>query len=166
MSYTYAAKQLTLAIGLSLISTGTIAGGYSGSSGAYSSIAPQEAQAILSYADVYQDGQFRVRHKETAGATASTDPKGDTAFGYGSSDTQIESSAGAISWKRSVQRSDAYAKTGSANANGFSASFVKVRTGDGKYYIFKGYASTSATAGPGGTAASRTGIAKSAGGRY
>jgi hypothetical protein len=166
MSYVAFARRITAALSLGLISTASIAGGYCGGSGAHSSIAPQEAQAILSYADHYSDGNFRVRHTESAGASASTGEHGETGYGYGSSDTQIEAGGGAKSWKRSVQRSSGHAENGSANASGFSASFVKVRSGDGKYYIFKGYANTSASAGPGGASASSNGLAKSAGGRY
>lgn len=166
MFYAALARRMTAALGLSLISTVSFAGGYGGGSNAHSAIAPREAQAILAYADQYSDGSFRVRHTEAAGASASTGAQGETGYGYGSSDTQIEAGAGAKSWKRSVQRSSGYAENGSANASGFSASFVKVRSGDGKYYIFKGYANTSASAGRGGTSASSNGLAKSVGGRY
>jgi hypothetical protein len=166
MFYAALARRMTAALGLGLLSSAAIAGGYGGNSNAHSAMASQEAQAILAYADQYSDGKFRVRHTEAAGATASTGAQGETGYGYGSSDTQIESCAGAKSWKRSVQRSSGYAENGSATASGFSASFVKVRSGDGKYYIFKGYANTSASAGPGGTSASANGLAKSVGGRY
>lgn len=166
MTYIPTLRGLACALGLSLISTAAIAGGYGGGSGKFSPMAPQEAQAMLSYADSYSDGSFRVRHSESAGALASTGKRGETAYGYGSSDTEIESAAGAQSWKRSVQRSSGHAENGSANASGFSASFVKVRTGDGKYYIYKGYASTGASVGPGGAASSSTGLARSKGGRY
>jgi hypothetical protein len=74
--------------------------------------------------------------------------------------------AGATSWKRSIQRSGAHATNGAASANGFTASFVKVRTNDGKYYIFKGMVSAGASAGPGGTSTNASGIAKSKAGRY
>lgn len=166
MFYAAIARRMTAAFGLGLISTVAMAGGYGGGSHGHSAIAPQEAQAILAYADDYSDGNFRVRHTEGAGASASTDAHGETGYGYGSSDTQIEAGGGAKSWKRSVQRSSGYAENGSANASGFSASFVKVRSGDGKYYIFKGYANATASAGRGGTSASGNGLAKSVGGRY
>lgn len=166
MFYAALARRMTAALALSLISTVSYAGGYGGGSNAHSAIAPREAQAILAYADYYSDGNFRVRHTEGAGASASTNAHGETGYGYGSSDTEIEAGGGAKSWKRSVQRSSGYAENGSANASGFSASFVKVRSGDGKYYIFKGYANTSASAGRGGTSASSNGLAKSVGGRY
>ena len=166
MIYAAFARRIAAALGLGLISTAAMAGGYGGHSKAHSAIAPQEAQAILAYADDYADGNFRVRHTEAAGASASTGAYGETGYGYGSSDTDIEAGAGAKSWKRSVQRSSGYAENGSANASGFSASFVKIRSGDGKYYIFKGYANTAASAGAGGTSASSNGLAKSVGGRY
>jgi hypothetical protein len=166
MTYAAFARGMIAALGLGLISTASMAGGYGGGSNGHSAMAPQEAQAMLAYADDYRDGKFRVRHTEAAGSSASTGAHGETGYGYGSSDTQIESCAGAKSWKRSVQRSSGYAENGSANATGFSASFVKVRSGDGKYYIFKGYANTSASAGRGGTSASASGFAKSVGGRY
>lgn len=166
MLYAAFARRMTAALGLGLISTASIAGGYGGGANCHSAMAPQEAQAMLVYADNYRDGDFRVRHTESAGASASTDAHGETGYGYGSSDTDIESGSGVKSWKRSVQRSSGYAENGSANATGFSASFVKVRTADGKYYVFKGYANTSASAGRGGTSASGNGLAKSVGGRY
>ena len=166
MIYAAFARSMTAALSLALISTAAIAGGYSGGSKAHSAIAPREAQAILAYADDYSDGSFRVRHTEGAGASAGTSAAGETGYGYGSSDTEIEAGAGAKSWKRSVQRSSGHAENGSANATGFSASFVKVRSGDGKYYMFKGYANASASVGPGGASASSNGLAKSAAGRY
>jgi hypothetical protein len=166
MTYAAFARGMIAALGFGLISTAAMAGGYGGGSSGHSAMAPQEAQAMLAYADDYRDGKFRVRHREAAGSSASTGAHGETGYGYGSSDTQIESCAGAKSWKRSVQRSSGYAENGSANATGFSASFVKVRSGDGKYYIFKGYANTSASAGRGGTSSSASGFAKSVGGRY
>lgn len=166
MIYAAFARGIAAALSLGLISTSAMAGGYGGGSKGHSAIAPQEAQAMLAYADDYRDGKFRVRHTESAGSSASTGAHGETGYGYGSSDTQVESCAGAKSWKRSVQRSSGYAENGSANATGFSASFVKVRSGDGKYYIFKGYANTSASAGRGGTSSSANGLAKSVGGRY
>ncbi len=166
MPYGRSMRRIACALSLSLLPSAAFAGGYSGSSNACSPVTPQEAQTILSYADQYADGSFRVRHTESAGATASTGANGEDAFGFGSSDTDIQSDSGAISWKRSVQHSNAHAENGAANANGFSASFVKVRTGDGKWYIFKGYASTGASVGPGGTSTSQSGLAKSAGGRY
>jgi hypothetical protein len=166
MIYAAFARRMTAALSLSLISTAAFAGGYGGGCCAHSAMAPREAQAILAYADDYSDGSFRVRHTEGAGSTATTDAYGETGYGYGSSDTQIESGSGATSWKRSVQRSSGYAENDAANATGFSASFVKVRSGDGKYYIFKGYANTSASVGPGGSSTSSNGLAKSKGGRY
>lgn len=165
MFYAAFARRMTAALGLGLLSTAAIAGGYGGSN-THSAIAPQEAQAMLAYADQYSDGNFRVRHTEAAGASASTSAQGETGYGYGSSNTQIDSDSGVKSWKRSVQRSSGYAENGAANASGFSASFVKIRTEDGKYYIFKGYANTSASAGPGGASSSANGLAKSVGGRY
>jgi hypothetical protein len=159
-------RGLACALGLSLISTAAIAGGYGGGSGKYSAMAPQEAQAMLSYADSYSDGSFRVRHTESAGAIAKTGKHGETGYGWGNSETDIESGAGAKSWKRSVQRSSGHAENGAASASGFSASFVKVRSGDGKYYIYKGYASTGASVGPGGAASSSSGLARSKSGRY
>jgi hypothetical protein len=166
MPYTLIMRPLAAALALSLASTAALAGGYGGGSSACSPVAPREAQAILTYADQYADGNFRVRHTESAGATASTNAHGETGSGYGSSDTEIQSDGGVTSWKRSVQHSSGHAENGSASATGFSASFVKVRTDDGKYYIFKGYASTGASAGPGGTSTSQSGLAKSVGGRY
>jgi hypothetical protein len=102
----------------------------------------------------------------TAPQTSAIGALGETAYGYGSSDTDMESGTGVTSWKRSVQRSNGSAENGSASAGGFSASFVKIRTGDGRYYMFKGYASTGASVGPGGSSTSQTGLAKSVGGRY
>jgi hypothetical protein len=166
MIYAAFARPMVAALGLGLISTAAMAGGYGGGSNGHSAMAPQEAQAMLAYADDYRDGEFHVRHTEAAGSSASTGANGETGYGYGSSDTKIESCAGAKSWKRSVQRSSGYAENGSANATGFSASFVKVRSGDGKYYIFKGYANTRASAGRGGTSSSANGLARSVGGRY
>lgn len=166
MSHAAIARRMTAALSLCLISTAAFAGGYGGGSNTHSAIAPQEAQAILAYTDSYRDGNFRVRHSEAAGATARTGAHGETGYGYGSSDTQIEGGDGTKSWKRSVQRSSGHAENGSASASGFSASFVKVRTADGKYYIFKGYASTSASAGPGGITTQSSGLARSVGGRY
>ena len=166
MPYTLARSAIACALSLSLLTGTAIAGGYGGGSGGGSPIASQEANAILAYGDRYQDGNFRVEHREVAGAEVKTGAVGESAYGYGSSVTNIESGAGVVSWKRSVQRSDSHATNGSASANGFTASFVKVRTDDGKYYIFKGMVSADASAGPGGTSTNRSGIAKSAAGRY
>lgn len=166
MLYALTARRLALALSLGLLSTSAHAGGYSGGSGGYSAFTPQEAQAMLSFADQYSDGHFRVRHTEAAGATAQTSANGETAFGFGSSDTHIESSSGAISFKRTVQRSSGYAANGSASASGSSATLLKMRTNDGKWYVFRGYASAGASAGPNGTATSQAGFARSAGGRY
>ena len=166
MPYAAIAHRMTAALGLCLISTASFAGGYGGGSNTHSAIAPQAAQAILAYADSYSDGDFRVRHNEAAGATARTGPHGESGDGYGSSETQIEGGPGTRSWKRSVQRSSGYAENGSASANGFSASFIKIRTADGRYYMFKGYTSVGATAGPGGTTTQTSGVARSVGGRY
>lgn len=166
MTYAYKLSRLASALGLCLLSTAALAGGYGGGSGSHSGLAPQEAQVILSYADYYSDGDFRVRHTESAGATAQTGVNGESAFGFGSSETDIESSAGATSHKRTVQRGSAYAANGSASASGFSATLMKVRTNDGKWYVFRGYANAGATAGPGGTSGSGAGFARSAGGRY
>ncbi len=166
MPYALIARPLAFALGISLLSTAAFAGGYGGGSSACSPIAPQEAHTFLSYADSYSDGDFQVRHTEQAGAQVYTNSHGEGGYGYGSSDTQIQSAHGVVSWKRSIQRSNASAQDGSASAGGFSASFVKARTGDGKYYMFKGMASTGASAGPGGTSTSQYGLAKSAAGRY
>lgn len=166
MTYAAFARRITAALGLCLISTAAFAGGYGGGSNTHSAMAPREAQAILAYADSYRDGNFRVRHREAAGATARTGPHGETAHGYGSSETQIEAGPGTKSWKRSVQRSRGHAENGSANASGFSASFVKIRTADGRYYMFKGYTSAGAAAGPGGTTTQTSGVARSVGARY
>jgi hypothetical protein len=152
------------ALALGILSSAAVAGGYGGTSPA-SPIAPQQAQAFLAYADYYRDGNFVVRHRESAGAEAATGARGESASGYGSSDTDIEGPGGTTSWKRSVQRSGSAAKNGSAAATGFSATFLKVRTADGRYYMFKGLASTGASAGPGGTSATQYGMAKSVGGR-
>jgi hypothetical protein len=166
MSYAVAKRAIGCALSLGLLTSAAVAGGYGGGSGGGSPIASQEANAILAYGDRYQDGNFRVEHREVAGAEVKTGAAGESAFGYGSSVTNIETDAGATSWKRSIQRSDAHATNGAASANGFTASFVKVRTDDGKYYIFKGMASTGASAGPGGTSTNASGIAKSKAGRY
>jgi hypothetical protein len=166
MSYAKIARRFACALSMSLVSTAALAGGYGGSSNAYSPIAPQEAQAMLAFADDSRDGSFRVRHQEAAGAEASTDTHGDRAFGYGISDTEIDAPNGATSWKRSVQHSSGYATNGSASAGGFTASFLKVRTNDGKYYMFKGIANTNASVGPNGPNASSQGFARSVGGRY
>ena len=64
MIYAAIARRMTAALGLGLISTAAFAGGYGGGSYAHSAMAPQEAQAILAYADDYSDGSFRVRHTE------------------------------------------------------------------------------------------------------
>lgn len=166
MPYALIKRSLFCAISLTMLSSAAMAGGYGGSSANCSPVASQDAQAMLAYADRYQDGNFRVRHMEAAGAEAHTGANGESGSGFAYSSTQIEAPAGATSWKRSVQRSGSKAKNGSASGNGFSASFVKVRTNDGKYYMFKGMADTSAKAGPGGTSTSRYGVAKSRGGRY
>ncbi len=166
MFYALTARRFALAFSLSLFSSAALAGGYNGGSGAHSTFTPQEAQVILSYADHYRDGSFRVRHQESAGALAKTDAHGETGYGFGSSDTHITSDAGVISLKRSVQRSSGHAENGSASASGMSATLLKVRTSDGKWYAFRGYASTGASAGPGGAATSQAGFARSAGGRY
>jgi hypothetical protein len=166
MSHALFTRSVLAGLGFCLVSSASMAGGYGGGANGVTPIASQEAQAILSYADAYNDGHFKVRHQEAAGAYASTDGNGETAYGYGSSDTDMESGTGVTSWKRSVQRSNGSAENGSASAGGFSASFVKIRTGDGRYYMFKGYASTGASVGPGGSSTSQTGLAKSVGGRY
>jgi hypothetical protein len=166
MLYALRLRRLALALSLGLLSTTAHAGGYNGGSNNYSAIAPQEAQAILSYADYYSDGDFHVSHTESAGATAQTDANGETAYGFGSSETNIESGSGVISLKRSVQRSSGYAANGSASASGSTATLLKVRTSDGRWYVFRGYASAGASAGPNGTATSQGGFARSAGGRY
>ena len=152
-------------LALGLVSTAALAGGYGGSANPASPIAPQEAQAFLAYADQYRDGDFGVSHTEAAGAAAKTGAHGESASGYGSSDTWIEAPGCTTSWKRSVQRSGSSATNGSASATGFTATFLKVRTADGRYYMFKGMAGTGASAGPGGTSATQYGMAKSAGGQ-
>lgn len=141
------------------------AGGYGGGAGCCR-ITPKEAQSFLSLADAYQDGGFRVKHRDSAGATAKTSSKQDYAYGFGSSQTDIQSDVGVRSWKRSIQRGEAHVSTGSASAAGFSATFLKVRTTDGRYYMYKGMASASASAGPGGTSTSGTALGKSVGGRF
>ena len=143
-----------------------LAGGYNGGSGQFSAITPQHAQAILTYADRYQDGNFKVDHTESASAEATTGYGGETGSGNAYSNTEIQSDANVKSWKRSVQRTSGSASNGQASGSGFTASFVKVRTSDGKYYMFKGMANTSASAGASGTASSKSGIARSVGGRY
>lgn len=152
-------------IALGLVSTAALAGGYGGGSSPSSPIAPQQAEAFLAYADYYRDGNFTVSHTESAGAEARTGKYGESASGYGSSQTSIQGPDGTRSWKRSVQRSGSTATNGSASATGFTATFLKVRTADGRYYIFKGYASAGASAGPGGTSATKQGGAWSTGGR-
>jgi hypothetical protein len=160
-------NRLALCAALSAVFPATaLAGGFNGGSGQYSAITPQNAQAILSYADRHQDGNFKVDHTESASAEATTGPGGETGSGYAYSNTDIESDASVKSWKRSVQRTSGSASNGQASGSGFSASFVKVRTSDGKYYIFKGMANTSASASASGTASSTSGIARSVGGRY
>jgi hypothetical protein len=166
MLHAFTKRRLAGALSLCLLLPATaFAGGYGGSQTG-SAITSQQAQALLIYVDEYVDGDFRVRHTEAAGATASTSAGGESGYGFGSSDTDIETGGDALSWKRSVQRTSGYAANGTASGSGFSASFVKVRTSDGKYYIFKGLASASASAGSGGATSSKYGIAKSAGGRY
>jgi hypothetical protein len=166
MPYALAKRALGCALSLGLLTSTAIAGGYGGGSGGGSPIMSQEANAILAFGDRSQDGNFRVEHREIAGAEVKTGAAGESAFGYGSSVTNIQTDAGAISWKRSIQRSGAHATNGAANANGFTASFVKVRTNDGKYYIFKGMVNAGASAGPGGASTNASGIAKSKAGRY
>lgn len=166
MTYARIARRLACALSMSLASTAAFAGGYGGGSNAHSPIAPQEAQAMLSFSDTYRDGNFRVSHTEAAGAEASTNTHEDRAYGYGTSNTEIYAPNGATSWKRSVQRSSGYATNGAASAGGFTASFVKIRTNDGKYYMFKGIANTNASVGPNGPATSSQGFARSVGGRY
>lgn len=166
MPYAQIARRLACALSMSLFATTAFAGGYGGGSTACSPIAPQEAKAMLAYSDDYRDGDFRVRQDETAGAEAFIGPNGETGFGYGISNTSIYAPQGAISWKRTVQRSSGYATNGAASAAGFSATFVKVRTNDGKYYIYKGMANTGASVGPNGQTTTSQGIAKSTGGRY
>ncbi len=159
-------RLILIAVPIGLASNAVHAGGFSGGGGQISPIAPQQAQAILSFADRYRDGNFRVDHTETAGAYAEIGPKGETGSGYGQSDTQIESGAGVKSWKRTVQRSSGHTTNGAASGNGFSASFVKIRTSDGKYYMFKGMTSAGASANASGASSQTSGLAKSAGGRF
>jgi hypothetical protein len=151
----------------SLINSGlpATAGGYGGG-GVCCRIAPKEAQSFLSLADAYQDGGFRVKHSDRAGATAKTSSGQDYAYGFGSSETNIQSDVGVRSWKRSIQRGEAHVSTGSASAAGFSATFLKARTSDGRYYMYKGMVSAGASAGPGGTSTSGTALGKSVGGRF
>lgn len=143
-----------------------MAGGYNGCNNRYSSITPQHAQAILSYADHYRDGNFKVDHTEIGSASATVSSDGEAGTGFAYSNTEIQNGAGITSWKRSVQRTSGSASNGQASGSGFSASFVKVRTSDGKYYIFKGMANTGASASSSGSTSSRLGLAQSAGGRY
>jgi hypothetical protein len=141
-------------------------GGYDGGGGACCRVAPQEAAAFLAIADHYRDGSFSVDHSDSAGAHANIGEDGEYAEGYGSSDTSIKAKDGAESWKRSVQRGSAETVNGQASGSGSSASFLKVRTPDGQYYMYKGYAGAAASAGGGGSSASQTGFGRSAGGRY
>lgn len=143
-----------------------MAGGYNGCNTRYSSITPQHAQAILSYVDHYRDGNFSVDHTEIASASATVGSDGEAGSGFAYSNTEIQNGAGVTSWKRSVQRTSGSTSNGQASGSGFSASFVKVRTSDGKYYIFKGMANTGASASASGTTSSQSGLAQSAGGRY
>jgi hypothetical protein len=161
----FSTRSAVGALLLGLFAPAALAGGYGGSSKPASPITPQQAEAYLAYADYYRDGNFSVRHTEAAGAQAATAADGESASGYGSSETDIEGPGGTKSWKRSVQRSGSRASNGSASATGFTATILKIRTADGRYYMFKGLASTGASAGPGGTSATRYGMAKSAGGR-
>ena len=150
---------------LGLISSAALAGGYGGSTPPCSPIAPQEAQAFLGYTEHYRDGNLSVRHTDAAGAEVSIGAGGETAYGYGSSDTQINAPGGTKVWKRSVQRGSATTTNGSGSASGFTATFLKVRTADGRYYMYRGMASATASAGPGGTSTHQYGMAQSAGGR-
>ena len=160
-------KQLLVCAALTIALPATaLAGGFNGGSGQYSAITPQHAQAILSYADSHRDGNFRVDHTESASAEAKVGPGGESGSGYAYSDTNIESDASVKSWKRSVQRTSGSASNGQASGSGFSASFVKVRTSDGKYYVFKGMANSNASASASGTTSGTSGIARSVGGRY
>lgn len=166
MSCAYVSRILLCAASLFIIPIQAHAGGYSGGQGQFSAITPRQAHTILSYADSYRDGNFRVEHTESASATANIGPGGETGTGSAYSHTSVENSAGFRFWKRSVQRTNGHAANGSANGSGFSTSFVKIRTNDGKYYIFKGIANTTASADGSGTASQKWGLAKSAGGRY
>jgi hypothetical protein len=166
MSCALVSRILFCAVLLGTFSPTAEAGGYGGGSSPFSAMAPQQAQAILTYADQYRDGDFKVGHTESAGAAASIHANGETGSGTAYSNTSVENSAGVTSWKRSIQRTRGDAKNGKASGSGFTASFVKVRTDDGKYYMFKGIANTSASAGAAGTAKSKWGLAKSRGGRY
>lgn len=160
-------KRLVFSVALAAALPATVlAGGYSGGGGQFSAITPQNAQAILSYADRYRDGNFSVDHTETASASASVGSDGESGSGFAYSNTEIQNGAGVKSWKRSVQRTSGSASNGQASGSGFSASFVKVRTSDGKWYIFKGMANTGASASASGTTSSQSGLAQSAGGRY
>jgi len=165
MPYALMKRSVLFGLSFTVLSTAAIAGGYGGASGGGSPIASHEAQAILSYQDRHRDGGFIVTHTELSGAEVKIGPGGETAFGYGSSDTKIQTDSGATSWKRSIQRGNAHAAKGAGNASGFSASFVKVQTSDGKFYMFKGMTDTSASVGPDGTSTKKYGIAKSASGR-
>jgi hypothetical protein len=142
------------------------AGGYSGGGGVCCRVAPQEAEAFLSLADTYRDGKFSVSHSDTAGASVKTGAGGEDASGYGASETSIKADSAVDSWKRSVQRGSASAANGEASGSGFSASFLKARTADGQYYMYKGYSSVGASAGPGGTSTSQAGFGRSTGGRF
>ena len=110
MVYAAIARQMTAALGFALISTPSLAGGYDGGSQPAPRSRRRKRRRYLSYADHYADGDFRVQHTEAAGALASTGEDGETGYGYGSSNTEIETSSGVKSWKRSVQRSSGYAE--------------------------------------------------------
>lgn len=160
-------KRLILSATLTAaLPAAVMAGGYNGCNNQYSSITPHHAQAILSYADHYRDGNFKVDHNETASASATVASNGEAGSGFAYSNTEIQNDAGITSWKRSVQRTSGSAANGQAGGSGFTASFVKVRTSDGKYYIFKGMANTAASASASGTTSKNSGLARSAGGRY
>lgn len=166
MSFALITRSAFCSLLLALSAPAVHAGGYGGGSAHISPIAPSEARAMLSYADRHRDGHFRVEHVEASEAEARIGPDGEIGAGYALSDTRIENSEGFLSWKRSVQRTNGHAANGQASGDGFSASFVKVQTNDGKFYMFKGMTSTGASANRQGASSSQSGLAKSASGRF
>jgi hypothetical protein len=105
---------------------------------------PQSVSSVLQNSAAYNGPGLRVSQSDLAGASVTRTGGRIVALGYGRSETVISSGSPYTSWKKTVERGSASAVNGNGSATGFSATFLKIETADGQFFMYKGYSSAGA----------------------
>jgi len=147
-----------------LFATSAQAGGYDSASPS-PGFGNAATSAVMNQSLTYQNKDFRVDHQDGSGVKLKIGPDGESANAYGYSLTTTQSDKGLTSWKKTRILSKTKAENGQASGSNTTATFLKVQTEDGRYFMYKGLSQTKATLSEGGKTTEATSTGKAASGQ-